>query len=131
LDFTPVGFVQFEDGLIRITATNLAELKIALKELKLMKKQFTLNKREVSARQTQLRAAYTEEVRTQGSKMRGGGNLGRFVRSAQTISRDAKRAQLAKDLAPHEREKQQIERVTAGIDSMILRVEAEILNLGP
>ena len=61
--------------------------------------------------------------------MRGGGGLGKFVRAIQTVSRDSKRAGLANDLAPLEQEKVRIERMVGAIDSLIIRLEAYILNL--
>lgn len=130
MNLTPTAFVQIEGDTVRYNVSSLAEAKIALKELKLKKKEFGLLKREISARQKEIRTAYTHEVRSRGSVMRGGGGFGKFVRAVQTISRDSKRADLANDLAPLEREKMRIEGMVGAIDSLIIRLEAHMLSLG-
>ncbi len=129
MDLMPTTLVRIEGDIVRYNVNNLAEAKIALKELKLKKKEFGVLKREVVARQKEIRASYTHEVRNRGSMMRGGGGLGKFVRAIQTVSRDSKRAGLANDLAPLEQEKVRIERMVGAIDSLIIRLEAYILNL--
>ena len=107
---------------------NLAEAKVAMKELKLKKKEFGVRKREIVTLQREIRAAYTHGVRNRGSMLRGGGGFGRVVRVFQTASRDSKRAGLANDLAPLEREKLRIETMIGAIDSLALKLEAYILQ---
>ena len=76
MNLTPATFVQIEGDTVRYTVNNLAEAKIALKELKLKKREFGVVKREIVAHQKEIRAAYTHEVRSRGSMVRGGGGLG-------------------------------------------------------
>ena len=78
--------------------------------------------------QRAIRASYTDQVRQQGSKFRGGGGIGSFVRTVQTISRDAARRELATDLAPLEQQKADIERIVAAIDQVLLQVESYIIK---
>jgi hypothetical protein len=130
MSLTPTTFVKIEGDAVQCIVNNLAEAKIALKELKLKKKEFGIMKREIMTSQKEIRAAYTHEVRSRGSMMRGGGGFGRFVRAIQTISRDSKRSQLAKNLMPLEREKQRIEGMIEAIDSLIVQLEAHLLGLG-
>ena len=113
---------------VRVNTSTLAEAKLAIKELKLRKKEYSLEKRSVNEQMKAIRAQYTQEVRSRGSKMRGSGGLGRFVRGIQTISRDNRRAKLASDLAPYEAKKQNIESMMMAIDSTILKVEAAIIS---
>ena len=113
---------------VSVNATSLPEAKLALKELRLKKKEFGIQKKLILARQQEIRASYTEEVRTRGSIVRGGGGIGKFLRLVQTISRDSKRSRLAVDLAPLEREKQEVENMIHTIDRVILQVEAQLLR---
>jgi len=89
-----------DDGKLYISARSVAEAKVAIKELKLKKKEYALVKREISQQQKQIRAEYTDQVRQRGSKVRGGGSIGRLVRTVQTINRDSDRRTLAQELAP-------------------------------
>lgn len=123
------SFVTITDnGELRISARSVAEAKIAIKDLKLKKKEYALIKREISQQQKQIRAEYTDKVRQRGSKFRGGGNLGRFVRTVQTINRDADRRTLAEDLAPLEQQKNAVEAIINAIDQTILQVERFIIE---
>ncbi|GET37423.1 hypothetical protein [Microseira wollei] len=117
------GFVSItEDGQLLVSAKSIAEAKIAIKELKLKKKEYALIKREISQQQKQIRAAYTDRVRQRGSKFRGGGSIGSFVRTVQTINRDADRRLLAQQLAPLEQKKNVVEAIINAIDWAILQV---------
>lgn len=117
-----------EDGRINIAVQSVAEAKIAIKALKLKKKEFALTKREISQQQKIIRADYTDKVRQQGSKVRGGGSIGRFVRTVQTINRDADRRALAQRLAPLEEQKNAVDRIITAIDQAILQLERYILE---
>ena len=128
MELANTSYVQIVGTNLNVNASSLAEAKIALKELKLKKKEFALEKRSINQRQKEIRASYTSEVRSRGSKVRGGGGVGKFFRAVQTVSRDNKRAQLASDLAPFEQEKQNIEAIIHTIDSAMLQVESYILN---
>ena len=128
MDIATTSFIQIEGETVHVRANSLAEAKLALKELKLKKKEYGLLKRAVTERQKEIRAGYTENVRTRGSMVRGGGGVGRFVRAIQTVSRDSKRAQLANNLAPLEQQKQQIETILRAIDAALLQVEAHLLK---
>jgi hypothetical protein len=116
------------DGDLRVSARSVAEAKIAIKELKLKKKEYALAKREISQNQKQIRAEYTDSVRQRGSKFRGGGGIGSFVRTVQTISRDADRRSLAQELAPLEQQKNTVESIINAIDRAILQIEKFIIE---
>lgn len=121
-------YVQISENEIRFHADNAAESKLAIKELKLKKKEFSVLKQTVVAEQKRIRAQYTAELRTRGSMVRGGGGVGRFVRSVQSVSRDSRRAQLARDLAPVEKKKQKIEATMRAIDQAIIQLESALLK---
>jgi hypothetical protein len=123
------SFVMIDpDGDLRVSARSVAEAKIAIKELKLKKKEYALAKREISQNQKQIRAEYTDSVRQRGSKFRGGGGIGSFVRTVQTISRDADRRSLAQELAPLEQQKNTVESIINAIDRAILQIEKFIIE---
>jgi hypothetical protein len=123
------SFVAITDsGKLHISARTVAEAKIAIKELKLKKKEYVLVKREISQQQKQIRAEYTEQVRQRGSKFRGGGNMGRLIRTVQTVNRDADRRSLAQKLAPLEEQKNTIDTIINAIDQTILQLERFIVE---
>jgi hypothetical protein len=123
------SFVTIDsDGDLRVSARSVAEAKIAIKELKLKKKEYALAKREISQTQKQIRAEYTDSVRQRGSKFRGGGGIGSFVRTVQTISRDADRRNLAQELAPLEQQKNAVESMINAIDRATLQIEKIIIE---
>ena len=128
MELTAKSYVEIIGSTVHIKASSPAEAKIALKELKLKKKEYALLKRELNLEQKEIRAVYTDEVRTRGSMLRGGGGFGKFARLIQTASRDGKRHQLAAALAPLEQEKQSIESIISAIDSVSIQVETYILN---
>jgi hypothetical protein len=125
----PQSLVEIsQSGEISVRANSVPQAKLALKELKLKKKELSLLKKQVTEQERQIRATYTDEVRRRGSKFHGGGSIGRFIRLAQTASRDSARANLAQQLAPFEEQKRKIEAMRSAIEQLILQVEAFILN---
>jgi hypothetical protein len=128
VELIPTSFVKIEGSTVQVNATSPDEAKIALKELRLKKKEFGLIKRNFASEQKEIRVDYSNEVSTRGSKMRGGGGLGKFVRTIQTISRDIKRASTANKLTPLEQRKQEVEALIHTIDTVIIQVEAYILK---
>ena len=125
----PQTFVDISPyGQISVRANSVTEAKLALKELKLKKKELSLLKKQVTEQERQIRANYTDAVRNRGSKFQGGKSIGRFIRLAQTASRDAVRQNLAHQLAPYEQQKRKIEVVQSAIEQVILQVESVILK---
>lgn len=124
------NLVQIIGTQVIVNTNTAAEAKLAIKELKLKKKEYSLQKKAVTEQEKLIRAQYTAEVRSRGSVMRGGGGIGKFFRVLQSSSRDSRRAQLARDLAPYENEKHEIESMMRAIDSAIIQIEAALLNHG-
>ena len=122
------SIIKFTDTEMDISLHSVAGAKRVLKELKLKKKEYALAKRDISQRQKLIRAEYTDTVRRRGSKFRGGGGLGSFIRTVQTFSRDAERSALAQQLAPLERQKNSVDAIMNGIDQAILQVESYIVE---
>ncbi len=77
-----------DDGSISLSIHSLPEAKLAIKQLKLWKKELGVIKRQVAEQQRGIRSEYTDQVRQQASKFRGGGGFGQFVRAVQTANRD-------------------------------------------
>jgi hypothetical protein len=117
------------NGNITTYFSSAAEGKLVLKELRLMTKQLNVELKRIFVEQRSIRAQYTHYTRTRGSMLRGGGTIGRVVRVVQTISRDAERADLARQLAPLEARKENIEAMKHAITHAILDVETRLLEL--
>lgn len=111
------------DGKIRIAVKSVAEAKIALKELKIKKKELQVQKKEISEQIRCIRASYTDTNLRRGSKMRGGGWVGKVVRTWQTAERDGARQNLANNIAPYEEKKRWIESALISIDKGVLIIE--------
>jgi hypothetical protein len=77
-----------------------------------------------------IRAAHTESVRRQIPKsLFPGRGFGKFIRTAQTLSRHNRRIQLAQDLAPLEQDRQEVEQRIADIEEALIQAEREELYL--
>jgi hypothetical protein len=122
-------YVKIHGTRIKIEAKTLPEAKLAVKELRFLKKEYGLKKREINEIQKAIRAKYTDEIRRRGSMFRGGGGIGRFVRDIQSAKRDSRREQLARSLAPYEKQKLEVESMIMAIDSLIIQAEAKIASL--
>lgn len=96
--------------------------------MKLKKKEYALEKKIVINEQKRIQAEYTNEVRTRGSMVRGGGTINKFARGVQSFTRDTRKMKLANDLEPLEKKKQRIDIILSGIDNVLLQTEAYILK---
>lgn len=124
-------YVTISDhGQISVNYRNAGEAKSALKELGLLRKHLALEKRRLKERQRATRAQYTDDVRRRAPKFIGGGQVGQFIRAAQTISRASARYELANVLAPLEKKAQEIEAAQHALESVTLQVKAYIVQFG-
>ncbi len=110
-------------GNVSLTIKSVAEAEIALKELKLQKKALQVQKKEIAEEIRCIRVAHTDVNLRRGSKMQGGGWLGRVVRLWQTAERDTHRYSLATKIAPYEERKQLLEKSLISIDKALLIVQ--------
>jgi hypothetical protein len=117
-----------KNGDVKVHARSVDEAKLALKQLKLRKKELGVLKREITSREQSIRAEYADHVRRQGSKLRGGGGIGRFVRNVQTAQRDSARKDLAKKLGPLDKDKHRLDMMIATVDKVILQVELQLMK---
>lgn len=122
--------VDIAKGKVEARADTVADAKLAIKELKLKKKELALAKKQVTEQQREIRAAYTEKTRHRMPRMRGGGEFGRIIRAAQSSSHAADRQHLAKQLAPLEKQRDQLESLITTVDTVILKLEGQILSAG-
>jgi hypothetical protein len=104
-------------------SSDVSRLKDNLKELKLAKKEARLGLKRVNEEMRKIRAQYTDEVRQRGSKIQGGGSIGRTIRLFQTAARDARKRSLSDALAPLEQSKRNLEETLLRIDGLILETE--------
>jgi hypothetical protein len=120
----PASYVTFtQDGQIHVDVRNRAQAKMAVRELRTKKKELALAKRAITQELRKIRAGYTHHVRRRGSKLIGGGSVGRIIRAVQTIDRDAVRRQLAHDLAPLEEHRSRIEGAILAIDCLMIQLQ--------
>lgn len=112
-----------DNGDIKVSVETPQEAKLAIKELRLKKKEYALAKKEVAAQMQQVRADYRSRVADRGSKLRGGGGLGRLVRGVQTIHRDADRRTVDDEIRPLEARRADIDDIMNQIDSAIIQLE--------
>ena len=117
-----------DDGDIALRVTSVPEAKLAIKQLRLRKKAVGLEKREVTHAITAINTQRRMQTANQGSKMRGGGDVGKIVRSFQTLGRDADRRNHAARLQPYQQEKARLDQYTLTIDQLITQLEAYILQ---
>jgi hypothetical protein len=118
--------VRMRGNKIEISASSVEEAQLALKELSIRKKELALAKRQIMEQERTMRAGYTDQVRRQGSKVRGGGGVGRFIRTVQTGQRDARRSDLAKHLEPLEKRRREVEAQIVTIDKAKLQLDVFI-----
>jgi len=120
------SLIQVQNDEISYSVVDAAQAKLAIKELKLLKKGYALRKKEIVAEIQATRFNYSQEVKSRGSMMRGGGGFGRFVRAIQSVSRDSKRSGLASALHPLEVRKAEAEGMMHAIDQLVVKLEVYI-----
>lgn len=125
----PESGVSFgPNGSVSINVSSIPAAKLAVKQLKLRKKELAVEKKAVAAEMAQLRAERRMEVARQGSMTRGGGNLGKTIRTFERISRDNAKARHANALAPYEQRKAELDMAMLNIDSGVAQLEGYILQ---
>lgn len=109
------------DGDVQARWRSAEEAKQCIAELKLKKRELQITKKAVQADEHQARAAYTDKTRRRSPAMRGGGSVGKVVRSVQSSSRASDRRHLAQQIAPLEGQKAAVEDQLLAIDRLILQ----------
>jgi hypothetical protein len=128
---TPVpefGVTFQNDGSINVSCSSVAEAKLAIRRLKLKKKEYALNKKEIMTELARLRAEHQINLGRQGSMMRGGGSIGKFVRDMQHMSRDRAKRNYVSELDPLEKKKTALARRMMIIDDAVVQVEQYVLE---
>lgn len=105
-----------------------AEAKAVIKELKLKRRELVAAKSAFSKQIAEIRAAYRSRVAQRGTKLRGMGGFGKFVRGIQTVGRDADRADTDKAIRPLEARIAAIDSDIRGLDAAVLQVEQWIVQ---
>lgn len=119
-----LGVVAFQrSGTIRVTATNTAEKKLAIRELRLKKKELTAQKRELTAEIAAIRAEYREKVAGQYSTAAlPRGTAGRALRADIQANRRSEKVEVDKAIMPIERKRNAIDNRMITIDRTIARL---------
>lgn len=113
-------------GKVSISVKSVAEARLALIELKIQKKDIQIRQKEVLEQLRVIRSEYTDVNLRRGSKLQGGGWLGRIVRLVQTVNRDQHRYDLAVEIAPYEERRQWMEAALISIEKATLVLEKYI-----
>lgn len=107
------------------------QAKAIVKQLKLKKKEVMMAKSELSKQIAQVHADHRSRVAKRGSKMQGGGSIGRIVRAFDTDSRDRYRLATDKAVRSLESKKSAFDADARRIDQAILTVEQWIVDNKP
>jgi hypothetical protein len=121
-------YINFDGSILSAQASSVAEAKLAIKECKMLKKELALEKKEVSAELAAVRSGRSQSLGNRRSTMRGGGEMGQFVRTIDRFFRDRERASHANTVAPYEKQKQTIDSHIRDVDKLILKLEQVIVD---
>ena len=125
-----MGITFDANGEFKYSASSVAEARQVLTEIRLKKKELQLAKRELTEKKREIGAEYTDYVRQRGSKIRGGGHLGEFIRAIQTAGRDSRRRSMARAIEPLEQQRERLDRLLLDLDEAGLKLETYIAK-GP
>lgn len=120
--------VTLRGDTVSLSFDTVAQAKLAIRQLRLMKKELGIEKKDLTTQMSEIRAGRRSQVAQQGSMVRGGGGLGRAVRTGQRVGRDADRRKHVGALAPYEEAKSEIDRRVMMIDQIILSIDQMILD---
>lgn len=121
------ALVVAKNGDLAWSLGTVPRAKLIIKALRLRKQELTLIKRGARQQAQGLRATYTDQIRRQGSKVRGGGSVGAVIRVVQTVQRDGRRRTLAEELEHWELSQQQAAAQILLVDSAILKIQGVLL----
>lgn len=116
----PVKYMP--DGKVALSISSLSEARIALDDLKIKKKELQIQKKEISEQMRQIRSSYTDSNLRRMSSIRGGGWVGRVVRTFQTAERDSARYSLAETIKPFEEQRRILEESLISVEKAIFTV---------
>ena len=120
------GMVVAEGDTFSIQAETLPDARVALKELKFLKKDLQLEKKMVAADLKVLRTSRSQQVASQGSMMRGGGQGGQVLRTFQRIGRDHDRSKHASNMAPYQQAIAELDERINQVDKVIATLDRHI-----
>lgn len=87
-------------GDIGVNLKTAAESKLAIKDLRLRKRALSAEKRVVTQEMAVIRREYTVKNANRGPSIRGGGNVGKFVRTMDSVNRSLERSNRERELDP-------------------------------
>ena len=124
----PRGATMADDGSVHLNISSAAEARAAIKQMRIVKREINVEKKLINAELAALRANRRAQVAQHGSKMRGGGNLGKSVRAFQMMGRDTERRKYSNALEPYEQAKRSLDLKLANCDLAIAKLEQHILD---
>lgn len=129
-DWSTTGLILTnETGDIGVSLKTAAEAKLAVKDLRLRKRALNAEKRLVTQQMAAIRRDYTVMNANRGPSMRGGGNVGKIVRSMDSVTRSIERSNRERDLMPLDERKRWYEARVNDVDALIQRLEAYMVQL--
>ncbi len=115
-------------GDIVVSVSSVADARLASKDVRLRKRELGVEKKAVTQQMAAMRADYRTSIANRGPSMRGGGNLGKFVRGMDQINRANARSSQANALQPYEVQKQVIDRQIVSLDTLLNQLDGYIIQ---
>lgn len=129
-DWSTTGLILTNaDGDIGVSLKTAAEAKLAIKDLRLRKRALSAEKRMVTQEMAAIRREYTVKNANRGPSIRGGGNVGKFVRGMDSVGRSLDRSNKERELAPLDERKRWFEAKINDVDALIHHCEAYMVRL--
>jgi len=129
LKWSPSGSVKVDqDESLILELQSAAQAKLAVKELRLRKRELGVEKRQVNQEMAAIRRDYASKNAQRAPSVRGGGSVGRMLRTFDQVGRANDRARREEELAPLEEEKRTIDSAIHIIDDLIHECDEYIIR---
>jgi hypothetical protein len=130
VDWSTTGLIFTNaDGDIGVSLKTAVEAKLAIKDLRLRKRSLSAEKRIVTQEMAAIRREYTVKNANRGPSIRGGGNVGKFARTMDSMGRSLDRSSRERELAPLDERKRWFEARINNVDALIHHCETYMVRL--
>jgi hypothetical protein len=113
-----------------VRVSSVGDAKLAIKQLKLRKKEIANVKRGAQQAINAITAERRDQLARQGRMTRGGGGLGRAIRTFEGLQRDRDKAAHERRLDPFQRQKAALDAHALDVDKVIVQLESYINEQG-
>jgi hypothetical protein len=126
---SPTRYIQIEGTNVAAAVETIYDAKAALKELRQKKKELNWHKRWLLRRRKTAEARRARAARSKPRKRNWRAKLRAIVDATTAIPRFFTRTNASMDIAKMERECKRIDEMLLSIDSVIIQVEAKLIEL--